>query len=305
MAKKLSRKQKKELKKQHLKIIQENKGYNSKQIRKLTYKELEEVSSRIVTENKKKEKHKKQYEKQKSDTLKKRGQLLNMGIDPAALTTTNVRKVKKKDIENGNVNKKNYPFLYPKLKPKREDLKKNFKKVYTFPKGHGLYIAYMDLTGENDFEELLARYDRMSDKDLLLKLNGLIHQEETYNKEEYKKSKGKRGTSSGAAGDYQLAIGSRNLINNFDETVMSEEYESIFFPKRKRQHTGQHNKWQKLTDKNGDICIRSFTLHKLLALTVCVMDNITEDIRASFYERMYLDITYYFKELKDVLPAPL
>lgn len=303
MAKKLSRKQRKALKEKQQRIVKQ-KGINTKQIQQLSNKELKELANSIVSEKQVREKkklaNKKKYEKQKADTGWKFQELLTMGFPHEVLTTTNLRKVKKKDIKDGKINKKNYPFLYPNLKPDKKLLKFDFNKVYKFPDGHGLYIAFRDFMGEKDLYTLLARYSRLSNKDLLQKLRGLIEQEETYNKEEYKKSKGRRGTSSGSAGDYQMVIADIDTIESFDDTVMSEDYASIFFPKR--QHTNSNAKWQKLTDKDGNIYITEFTTHKLLGLTVAIMDNITEDIRSSFYTRMYSDITYYFPELAEVLP---
>lgn len=304
---KLSRKQRKQQKEKSQRILQ-RKGYSTKQIQQLSNKEIKDISLTIVTEQKEKEKkrqkNKQKYQRQLQDTGWKFQELVAKGFDTSVLTTTNLRKVKKKDIKEGKINKKNYPFLYPELKVTRDKLKADFNKVYTFPDGYGLYIAYKDFTGENDFEEMLARYNRYSNKDLLLRLNGLIHQPETFNKKLHRKTKGKQGGSSGTAGDYQMLIGRESTIKQFDNTVMAEEYESIFFPQRRRQHTGTNAKWQKLSNSDGSVCIRSFTLHKLLALTVCVMDNITEDVRSSFYRRMYSDTTYYFPELADVLPRP-
>jgi hypothetical protein len=304
MAKKLSREQRRKLKEKQQRIVKQSKGINTKQIQQLSNKELKELANSIVTEKqvreKKKQANKKRYQKQLADTNWKFQELVSMGFKPESLTTTNLRKVKKKDIKEGKINKKNYPFLYPELKVDKKLLKFDYNKVYKFPDGHGLYIAFRDFMGEKDLYNLLARYGRLSNKELLLKLQGLINQEETYNKEEYKKSKGRRGTSSGSAGDYQMVIADIDTIESFDNTVMGEDYASIFFPKR--QHTNSNARWQKLTDKDGNVYISEFTTHKLLTLTVAIMDNITEDIRSSFYTRMYSDITYYFPELAEVLP---
>lgn len=303
MAKKLSRKQRREQKQKQQRILKQQKGITTKQIQSLSNKELSELVNNIVTEKKlqekKKQANKKRYQKQLADTHWKFQELVSLGFDPESLTTTNLRKVKKKDIREGKVNKKNYPFLYPALKVDKKKLKFDYNKVYKFPAGHGLYIAFRDFTGEKDLEVLLARYNRLSNKDLLLKLQGLIEQEETYNKEEYKRSKGTRGTSSGSAGDYQLIIGDIETVKAFDDTVMAEDYESIFFPKR---HYNSTSKWQKLTDKDGNVYISQFTTRKLLVLTVAIMDNIMEDLRSSFYRRLYSDVTRYFPELKEVLP---
>lgn len=305
MAKKLSREQRRKLKEKQQQIVKQNKGLNTKQIQALSNKELKELANSIVTEKQVREKkklaNKKKYEKQKADTGWKFQELLTMGFPQEVLTTSNLRKVKKKDIKEGKVNKKNYPFLFPELKVDKKILEFDFNKVYKFPEGYGMYIAFRDFQGDKDLEKLLARYNRLSNKELLHKLRGLIAQEETYNKEEYKKSKGTRGTSSGSAGDYQICIDDIEGIRSYDHTVMGDEYASIFFPKR--QHTNPKARWQKLSDRDGNIYITEFTTHKLLVLTVTIMDNITEDIRSSFYTRIYSDITYFFPELREVLPG--
>ena len=307
MAKKLSREQRRKQKEKEQRILK-SKGYSTKQIQKLSNKELKDISGNIITEQqakeKKRQKHKAQYQKQLKDTGWKFQELVAKGFSPDVLTTTNLRKVKKKDIKEGNINKKNYPFLYPELKVTKQQLQFDFNKKFKFPEGKGMYIAYCDFTGEKNFGALLNSYNRKSNKELLLKLNGLIQQPETYNKNLHRKTKGKEGGSSGYAGDYQMLIGDISKIKRFDDKVMGDEYASIFFPQRKRQHTGQYNKWQKLIDKDGNIYISEFTTHKILALTVAIMDNITEDLRGPFYKRMYSDITYYFPELKEVFPNP-
>ena len=124
------------------------------------------------------------YQQQVHLTSKKYFALLELGIEPKFLTTQNLRKVKVKDFpkgelnkkgtKQGNINKITYPFLYEENKVSKQTKKRVRQigeKVYKLPQGKGLDFAYMDISGEQDFEELLLRYNRKSTNDLIEKIN--------------------------------------------------------------------------------------------------------------------------------------
>lgn len=258
------------------------------------------------------------YQDQLKLTSKKYFELLELGIDPKFLTTQNLRKVKVKDFpqgelnkkgtKKGNINKINYPFLFEENKVSKT-VKKKVKnigeKVYKLPQGKGLYFAYMDISGEQDFEELLKRYNRKSTNELLEKIKGLLNTLPQFDKELYKKSKGQEGTSSGKCGVANFHLTDIDMIKNIDNADRKDENRRLKNdPQRKRIHSDNAKYWQTLNDRNGNIYITEFTLHKLLVVITAILDNIFEVDRFDFYDDVYTQVTSYFEELADILPSP-
>ena len=244
--------------------------------------------------------------------------MLELGIEPKFLTTKNLRKVKVKDFPKGEINKKGtkqgninkitYPFLFEDNKVTKE-VKKKVKnigeKVYKLPEGIGLYFAYMDVSGEQDFEELLKRYDRKSTNELLEKIKGLLNTLPQFDKELYKKSKGSEGTSSGKCGVANFHLTDIEMIKSIDNAERKEENRRLKNePKRKRIHSDNAKYWQTLNGRNGNIYITEFTLHKLLVVITAILDNIFEVDRFDFYDDVYKQVTSYFEELAEILPSP-
>ena len=303
-------------KKQNQKKIQQQQTLKRKKNIKSVTSQKSNVS-RETSKYKSKSKSTK-YQDQLKLTSKKYFELLELGIDPKFLTTQNLRKVKVKDFpkgvlnkkgtKQGNINKITYPFLFEDNKVSKE-VKKKVKnigeKVYKLPKGIGLYFAYMDISGEQDFEELLERYNKKSTSYMIEKIKGLLNTLPQFDKELYKKSKGIEGTSSGKCGVANFHLADINIIKKIDrEDNKEENLRMKNKPKRKRVHTGEHRFWQTLTDDNGKIYIKKFTLHKLLVVITAIMDNIFEVDRFDFYDDVYTQVTKYFEELADVLPSP-
>ena len=293
-------------KKKNLKKLQ-----RKKVISKVSRKTYKNVSPKTSSKSKK-------YQDQVKLTTKKYFALLELGIEPKFLTTQNLRKVKVKDFPKGDVNKKGtkqgninkitYPFLYEENKVSKT-VKKKVKnigeKVYKLPEGKGLYFAYMDISGEQDFEQLLARYNRKSTNELIEKIKGLLNTLPQFDKELYKKSKGSEGTSSGKCGvaNFHLTdIETIKMIDDYDNKKENLRMKNA--PKRKRVHSGDNRYWQTLTDDNGNIYFTEFTLHKLLVVITAIMNNIFEVDRFDFYDDVYTQVTSYFEELADVLPSP-
>ena len=290
---------------------------NSKNLKKVSHKKkLKNNVSRKTSKYKSKSKSTK-YQQQVQLTTKKYFALLELGIDTKFLTTQNLRKVKVKDFPKGDVNKKGtrqgninkitYPFLYEEnkvTKTVKKKVKNIGEKVYKLPEGKGLYFAYMDISGEQDFEQLLARYNRKSTNDLIEKIKGLLNTLPQFDKELYKKSKGSEGTSSGKCGVANFHLAPIDTIKSIDAYDKRESSRMKNAPKRKRVHTGQNRYWQTLTDDKGNIYFTEFTLHKLLVVITAIMDNIFEVDRFDFYDDVYTHVTTYFEELADVLPSP-
>ena len=305
---------KRQLKKNAKKLQQQHTLKRKKNIKTVT-SQTSNVS-RETSKYKSKSKSSK-YQDQLKLTSKKYFALLELGIEPKFLTTQNLRKVKVKDFpkgelnkkgtKQGNINKITYPFLFEENKVSKT-VKKKVKnigeKVYKLPEGIGLYFAYMDISGEQDFEQLLARYNRKSTNDLIEKIKGLLNTLPQFDKELYKKSKGSEGTSSGKCGVANFHLTDINTIKRLDDYDKRENSRLRNNPQRKRVHTGQNRYWQTLTDDNGNIYFTEFSLHKLLVVITAIMDNIFEVDRFDFYDDVYTQVTSYFEELADVLPSP-
>lgn len=290
---------------------------NSKNLKKVSRKKkLKSNVSRETSKYKSNSKSAK-YQEQLKLTSKKYFALLELGIDPKFLTTQNLRKVKVKDFPQGEVNKKGtkqgninkitYPFLFEEnkvTKTVKKKVKNIGEKIYKLPEGIGLYFAYMDISGEQDFEQLLARYNRKSTNDLIEKIKGLLNTLPQFDKQLYKKSKGTEGTSSGKCGVANFHLTDINTIKRLDDYDKRENSRMRNAPERKRVHSGDNRYWQTLTDDNGNIYFTEFTLHKLLVVITAIMDNIFEVDRFDFYDDVYTQVTSYFEELADVLPSP-
>ena len=301
---------KRQKKKNAKKLQQQGTLKRKKNLKKVSSKTYKNVSPKTSSKSKK-------YQDQVKLTTKKYFALLELGIDPKFLTTQNLRKVKVKDFpkgelnkkgtKQGNINKITYPFLFEENKVSKT-VKKKVKnigeKVYKLPEGEGLYFAYMDISGEQDFEELLQRYNRKTTNELIEKIKGLLNTLPQFDKELYKKSKGQEGTSSGKCGVANFHLAPIDKIKSIDAYDKRESSRMRNTPQRKRVHTGQNRFWQTLTDDNGNIYFTEFTLHKLLVVITAIMDNIFEVDRFDFYDDVYTQVTSYFEELADVLPSP-
>ena len=231
-------------KKKNLKKLQQQQTLkrkkNIKSVSRETSKRKSIVSRETSKYNSKSKSSK--YQDQLKLTSKKYFALLELGIDPKFLTTQNLRKVKVKDFpkgalnkkgtKQGNINKITYPFLFEDNKVTKE-VKKKVKnigeKVYKLPEGIGLYFAYMDISGEQDFEQLLARYNRKSTNDLIEKIKGLLNTLPQFDKELYKKSKGSEGTSSGKCGVANFHLAPIDTIKSISSYITHIQHRNIGF----------------------------------------------------------------------------
>ena len=310
---------KRQKKKNLKKINQQQTLKRKKNIKSVTREtsKRKSIVSRETSKYKSKSKSSK-YQDQLKLTSKKYFALLELGIEPQFLTTQNLRKVKVKDFpkgelnkkgtKQGNINKITCPFLFEENKVSKT-VKKKVKnigeKVYKLPEGIGIYFAYMDISGEQDFEELLKRYKRKSTNELIEKIKGLLNTLPQFDKELYKKSKGSEGTSSGKCGVANFHLTDVEMIKSIDNAERKEENRRLKNePKRKRIHSDNAKYWQTLNDRNGNIYFTEFTLHKLLVVITAIMDNMFEVDRFDFYDDVYKQVTSYFEELAEILPSP-
>ena len=234
-----------------------NKRQKKKNLKKLQQQQQKKIKStknvsRETSKYNSKSKSSK-YQDQLKLTSKKYFALLELGIEPKFLTTQNLRKVKVKDFPQGEVNKKGtkqgninkitYPFLFEENKVSKT-VKKKVKnigeKVYKLPEGIGLYFAYMDISGEQDFEQLLKRYNRKSTNDLIEKIKGLLNTLPQFDKELYKKSKGSEGNSSGKCGVANFHLAPIDTIKSIDAYDKRESSRMRNASQRKRVHSGDN-----------------------------------------------------------------
>lgn len=245
-------------------------------------------------ENRKKANQKlsQKYKNQVTLTSWKFHELDSQGIKLKYLTTTNLRKVKKKDIVNNNINREKYPFLFDKNVF-------DFNKVYYFPDGKGLHIRFLDYSGENTIDELLQKFNNYSNESLIEFLTSIIIQSKTYNK---KAENNGRGTSSGRAGTFRSSISTEKtakMMTDIDNKKLQKSFEN---QSKKRYHTGTNKYWQTLSQDGGHI-IKNMTGRECLVILNAIFYNVTEDSR-DMYKGVYNNITRFIPEFKEILPIP-
>ena len=267
-------------------------------LRKVKLSDIKNVSretlNRQIPKRKRKSKpltfEQKQRKSQSAKRLhkKKQDKLLFLGIEPEFLSTTNLRKVKISDIENGNISKSNYPFLFEKTANSHF----NFDKRYYFPNGKGWYLAWLDYSGESTLEESLYRFMKFSNNTLIDMLKAILKQPPTY-------SKDKDMGSSGRAGDFRSFV-----TDNENATFMKNSDNSKIDENRakKRYHTGINRYWQTV-GSDGKNIITSVTGRECLILLNAIFYNVIEDVRVN-YQSVYDELVYYIKEFKKFLPKP-
>ena len=279
----------------------------SKSIKNLSFNELEKRYISIVTdeentrikEQQKRDKSKQKYDKAKDLLDYKRESLRALGFDEKFLKTSYLRKVKKADIDafkNGDesaLSIENYPFLY-------DSYGFDFDKVYHFG-NEGLYIAWLDYTGESTIEEVMHRFVTLSNETLIQILDGIVHQKETYDKNAPNNG---AGTSSGRAGGVNTGFFKDNtakLMFDSDNAGIKKAYEH---EDKKRIHTATNKYYQTITGGGGDYTIKAISGRKLLIVLNAVFYNITEDTRLSTYKTMYNGIIKRVPQFKNILPEP-
>ena len=292
MAKKLSKKQRQKAKQKQVNLLKKQ-GYSSKKINQLSNAEIDRQYNKIVTENKlvqkRKTQSKKKYQKAVELQTWKFYELEKLGIPTEKLKTSYLRKVKKSDIEKGNITRENYPFLF-------DSNNFDFDRVYHFPNGKGLYIAWLDYSGESTIEELMLRFSKFSNETLIEFLQGILDTPKQHNPS--KKDSG----SSGRAGTFRSMITTDNVAEKMLKADNSKLQKSFSNTKKRRYHTGVNRYYQNITE-NGNPTIKSITGRELLIILNAIMYNITEDSR-DMYTGIYKSITNQIPDFKLILPKP-
>ena len=276
---------------------------SKKEVKRLSFADLQRQNNAIIQREKKRA----QEEKRRQEKYRKAQELLDykreslraLGFDEKFLKTSYLRKIKKSDIEaykKGNeyaLSVESYPFLY-------DSYGLDYNKIYTFPDGKGLYIAWQDYTGESTFEEILVRFNGLSNETLINILEGIVRQPPTYNK---KAPNHGAGTSSGRAGTVRHAVCTNHVAKQMFKADNSKIGKAKKNEKKKRVHTGATGYFQTLTDGDNYI-IRELTARECLVILNAVMYNITEESRVTYYNGLYTNITKYIPDFKKILPKP-
>ena len=242
-----------------------------------TYKELQQVE--IIREKETRQaKQKKRYDRLIANRTAKVRAIAEYGIDPTTIPVKQIDKIKLKDLHN--LSASDYPFLF------------DFNRKYKLKDNKRLYLAFRDYQGEKNLDTLLKEYSRLSNEQLLKRLETLAHTYPTYSKSS--------GTgSSGSAGDYRMTWAKQNVISDYQaETYNANRRRAT------QKHKGQYKGYQVMKDGRNN-SYAEVSARGLLVTMNAFMENITEIDRGIFYRDMYDNIKYHVPELAKILPEPL
>ena len=312
-------KKKKNLSKNKQSELLRKQGYTYAQINKMDSATRNKISTLIISDQNDQRKEK-QSQKNRDKSLtsakrkrelqyqnrvtKKRFALESMGFSDAMqrgkISNKKIDSIRLSDIENGNVNRETYPWLY-------YDTGFDFNRVYKFKAGKRMFVAFRDYQGELDIEDALREFSGRSDAELLDFLQGIVDTPPTY-------QRGVSGSSSGKAGDFKFIIAPQPVIDTFNREAYNETRRNkrakaaADSPKNRRkkkrqQYKGDNVGFQVL--KNGRrVSYDEVTPHNLLVLANAIMYNVTESDRLSFYTRFYTDIIKDIPDMAEILPRP-
>ncbi len=270
------RQRKKQEKKQLVRQVAKSRNLTEKQAKKYSYNSLYSITQEDTKRQKRKD------AKQRLRQRKKKA-IENLGGNPYEFTLTQIDSLKVSDIESGNINSKNYPWLF--------DLIFDFNKVYKLGNNEEMYIAFRDFAGESSIEEILNQYSNMSNDRLLERLKELARLRPSY-------SKRSRSGSSGSAGDYKFMVGHK--IEVFADINDSKNRNRR---KKTRQHSGNFKGYQ--TIKNGHYnTFKEVTPRSMLIIANSIMENVTENDRVAFYQSFYYEMNKHIPQFGAMLPTP-
>lgn len=201
-------------------------------------------------------------------------------------------------------------------KPVRENIKKpvrekefDYDRVYTIPGKYYMSISYRDLTCEKSLNQILSKYGKMSNKELIKSLKRIVNRRGNFDYDLYKSSGGKEGTSNGVAGKANFRLG--NIIDiqsdrykqrNETETGRKRNEKRISQGKKPLfTHEGKYDYYQDVTSK-GSPFIKTFTPRNLLVLFTGIMNNITEVEREDFWNSVIHEFSIIMPEVLEFLP---
>ena len=278
-------------KKQYKKHLQQQVASvrTEQKVRKYTQKELETIIAQQEQKRQREERKKAKAKQNRKNLISRRARkaeaIAKLGIDPYSITVKELDKIKLKDIENKNINRHSYPSIFGIGKF-------DFNTVYKLKDNERLYLAFRDFAGETSLEEIIAEFSRLSDGQLLDRLEQIVHTRPTH-------KRGGKGDSSGSAGDYRMNWGTQDVIKDFQyETYNKNRLKSI------RKHGGSYKGYQVLKDGHRN-SFSEVTPRGLLIFANAFCHNVTEFDRLTFYQEFYSNVCYHIPDMKQILPKPL
>lgn len=259
---------------------------NIEKVEKLTQKELDTIVSQIEQERQKEQRKQKRRENLLRNRSKKVQALAMQGIDPTGIRVRDLDRIKLKDLSD--LNRDKYPFLFP-------GHGFNYDKVYKLKDNQRLYLAFRDFAGETDIEDIIRKYSRLSNEQLMDRLEAQARTYPTYSR--------KSGTgSSGAAGDYRMTWAPQNVISDYQAETYNKNRRKA--KKQKKHGSGTYKGYQVLKDGRRN-SFDEITPRSMLIIMNAFMENITENDRVTFYNDMYQRIRYHMPDFAEILPKPI
>lgn len=318
MAKKLSRKQRKLQREKQLKTVAQYQKKSSKNIvvnKQISNAELSKIYTQIITENKRKNKAKQDYQRRKQKKLYERTQKLYAfekvtGIHLDSLprgTVARFDKVSLQEIENGYITIANFPELF-------NSKEIDFEVERPIPNGKKLHFAFRALNGEIDIRDELDRFSKYSNSELIKSLETIKEMPLTGTRNK-KGSKGKNVGSSGKAGEAEIELRSQETLIDIYARQRNEDRRSNTFVKKINkkavekgiglQHSNIDYHWQYIQQLDSNGKARAYTkisIRKLLIICNALMYNIKEDERQGFYNNFYVACCEIIPEMRKILP---
>lgn len=309
----------KKLSKRKQKELLRKKGYSYSQINKINTPTLEKLSTLIISDNQQPKKQKtvvkdtlketkkpakSSYLAFKNRVTKKRFALDEIGVKGAlkrgVFSDKKIDSIKLSDLENGRVNRENYPWLFI-------NSSFDFDKIYTFKNNNRMFVAFRDYQGELDIADALSEFSRYNEGALIDFLENIVNTPQSY-------QKGVSGSSSGKAGGYKFMVAPQEVIEMFNKETYNETKKDKRFlknqntakakRKNKRQHYKGDNVGFQILKDGKRVSFDKVTPRNLLVMANAIMHNVTEKDRADFYSRFYDDITKNIPEMGEILPKP-
>lgn len=265
-------------------------------------KSIEKAVKKATTQKPKKVK-KSNYDAFKFRVSQKRMYLDSIGVKGAlergVFSDKKIDSIKLKDIENNNVSRENYKWLFVSDSF-------DFNQIYSLKNNNRMFIAFRDYQGELDISDALAQFSKYNDGALIDFLEHIVNTPASY-------QKGVSGSSSGKAGSYRFMIAPQKVIETFNKDTYNESKKDKRFFKnqdkktkrksKRQQYKGDNVGFQVLKDGNR-VSFSEVTPRNLLVMANAIMHNITEKDRVNFYTRFYDDITKNIPDMKEILPKP-
>lgn len=313
----MAKKSKKLSKRKQVQLLK-NQGLSFKEARRLKQENQKNIVELIISDSDPKTIQKaikkatkavqKKPKKSAYDTFKyrvsqKRIYLDSIGVKGAlergVFSDKKIDSIKQKDIENNNVSRENYKWLFVSDSF-------DFNKIYTFKNNNRMFVAFRDYQGELDISDALAQFNKYNDGALIDFLEHIVNTPASY-------QKGVAGSSSGRAGSYRFMVAPQEVIETFNkdtynETKKDKRHLKSQDKKSKRKNKRQQYKGDKVgyqVLKDGQrVSFDKVTPRNLLVMANAIMHNVTEKDRVDFYRRFYDDITKNIPDMKEILPKP-